>query len=84
VAKHARASFVQVRLAANGRLLTLEVADNGVGFDPEAQRDKAKQGLRNMLDRARSLGASLQINSVEGKGTTVRVSMALPGKGATP
>ncbi|MFQ6019194.1 MAG: GAF domain-containing protein [Dehalococcoidia bacterium] len=82
VAKHAGASAVRVRLAANGHALTLEVDDNGSGFDPE-KRDKAKHGLRNMQDRARMLGAELKIESSAGKGTTVRVTMALAREGAT-
>ncbi len=76
VAKHSRATSAQVCVAVNGRILTLEVADNGVGFAPQAQRDKAKNGLRNMMDRARALGARLSIDSAAGKGT--RVSLDLP------
>ncbi len=78
VAKHSRATSAQVRVAASGRVLTMEVIDNGVGFDfdLEAQRDMAKQGLRNMIDRARVLGARLSIDSAAGKGT--RVSLDLP------
>jgi signal transduction histidine kinase len=78
VAKHSRATSAQVRVAASGRVLTMEVIDNGVGFDfdLEAQRDMAKQGLRNMTDRARVLGARLSIDSAAGKGT--RVSLELP------
>lgn len=80
VAKHAHASSVAVRLAVNGRALTLEVADNGVGFDPEARRDRGQQGLRNMTDRARSLGAHLLIDSAVGKGTRVCLDLPLEAR----
>jgi len=84
VAKHARASMVEVSLSLKGHALTLTVSDNGTGFDPEAQRDKTRQGLRNMLDRARSLGAALEIDSAAGKGATVRLILPLSGEGDTP
>ena len=57
-------------------VLSLEIVDNGVGFEPEAERDQAKQGVRNMMDRARVLGARFSIASSKGRGT--RVSLDLP------
>ncbi len=81
VSKHARASMVEVSLARKGRGLILSVADNGVGFDPEASRNKGQHGLRNMLDRARSLAAVLEIDSAAGRGTAVRVTLPLAGEG---
>jgi signal transduction histidine kinase len=80
VSKHAQASMVEVFVSLKGRGLVLSVTDNGVGFDPEASRAKTKQGLRNMQDRARSLGAILDIHSAVGKGATVRVTLPLDGK----
>ncbi len=62
-------------------MLTLDVVDNGVGFDPDAQRDKQKQGLRNMEDRARGMGTNLKVDSAEGKGTRVRVDVLLTESG---
>jgi signal transduction histidine kinase len=72
--------MVEVFVSLKGRGLVLSVTDNGVGFDPEASRAKTKQGLRNMQDRARSLGAILDIHSAVGKGATVRVTLPLDGK----
>jgi|FLYL01.1.fsa_nt_gi signal transduction histidine kinase len=76
-ARHSRASTVRVTVAGRENDVRVEVADNGVGFDPATNRDRHKHGLRNMADRARSLGAHLQIDSSPGKGTRVRLDVPL-------
>lgn len=77
VSKHSKATSVSVRLASSP--VTLEVADNGAGFDVDAViQTGSHNGLRNMRDRARSIGAELTYDSATGKGTTIRVR--LPGK----
>jgi signal transduction histidine kinase len=65
-----------VRLArqVDGRIL-LEIDDDGAGFDTATP--SSGMGLTNLRDRAASLGASLEIVSTAGEGTTLRVS--LPG-----
>jgi two-component system sensor histidine kinase DevS len=76
VSKHAKASSVSVRLSAAAGCVRLEVRDNGVGFDvPPDQISGAHHGLRNMRDRARSVGAELSYESSPGRGTTVRVEL---------
>jgi signal transduction histidine kinase len=81
VAKHSRASSVDVRLSGDDRTLSLEISDNGVGFDPEARYDSQRQGLRNITDRARRLGASLSIDSEPGRRTRVQVALPVPEEG---
>jgi len=53
------------------------VKDNGIGFDPESASDLSRQGLRNMTDRARSIGAHLSVRSSPGEGTCVSLSLPL-------
>jgi signal transduction histidine kinase len=74
--RHAAAQRVAVRLAApDGRLL-LEVADDGVGFEPDDPQLRSKRlGLTSMEERAQRLGASLEIRSNPGTGTTVRLEL---------
>jgi len=76
VAKHAQASSVKVRLGMNGAALVLAIEDDGRGFDQASAQAKGHQGLRNMHDRAISIGAQLAIDSRRGRGT--RVSVELP------
>ena len=80
VVKHADASHVLIRLSGPdcGDLL-LEIIDNGSGFDPNAV-PPGHMGLTTMADRASQVGASLQIISAPGEGTTVRVTVATAEK----
>ena len=71
--KHAQASSVIVSLQQNGRVVTLEIIDNGAGFDPISARERGGFGLRGMEERAARLGGELTIQSRPGEGTKVRV-----------
>ena len=72
--RHARAANVAVRLRREDGSLLLEVADDGVGFDPDAAGLRATHlGLTSMEERARRLGGRLEILSAPGAGTTVRL-----------
>ena len=77
VSRHSRASSVRVRLRADGSRVSLEVEDNGVGFDVAEGPGRGKQGIRNMSDRARSLEANLTLESKRGRGTRVAVELPL-------
>ena len=73
VAKHARARTVSVVLSRDGSQVTLEVKDNGRGFDPTRVASYEGHGLRNMEARTRLLGGRLSVEGEPGKGTLVRV-----------
>lgn len=75
VIKHSGASAATVRLHQKGRRFVLEVQDEGVGFEVQESGPKERHGLRNMRDRARSVGGELSIESQPGHGTTVRVEV---------
>jgi PAS domain S-box-containing protein len=68
--KHARADHIEVRLAQDDNLLTLELRDNGVGFDT-AGAFPSHLGLRSMRERATQLGGALHIESAPGHGARV-------------
>ncbi len=75
--RHARADHVSVRLAQRDRVLTVEVTDDGIGFDPGGAELRSRHlGLTSMEERARELGGELQIRSAPGAGTTVRFEVA--------
>ena len=61
--KHARPRHVEVRLETDGDSVDLEIADDGVGFDPNGSFP-GHLGLRSMHERAIGAGGSLEIVSV--------------------
>ena len=74
VGRHAGAQTCRVSLLRQGSTAVLEIDDDGGGFDVEAVRSGG-MGLGNLESRARSIGGRLQIASVSGEGTTVRVTI---------
>jgi signal transduction histidine kinase len=75
VRKHADATVVRVRADTHGRELSVAVADNGKGFDPNAPVDGL--GLQGMEERARLLGGTLRVTSEPQGGTTVEVTIPM-------
>jgi len=73
--RHGLAATVTVRLS-NHDGVTLEVQDNGVGFDPDdLDHLSGRLGLQSMEERADQMGASFELASRPCKGTTVRVQI---------
>jgi signal transduction histidine kinase len=76
VRKHAAASRVTVTLSYLDDVVTLDMQDDGVGFDRAAEMAAAGGlGLRAMRERAAALGGSLVIESAPGEGTTIAVEV---------
>jgi PAS domain S-box-containing protein len=72
--KHARASRIDLRLQQTSEAVTLEVCDNGRGFDVTASFP-GHLGLHSMQERVRGLGGELQFESTPGQGTCIRVQV---------
>lgn len=73
--RHAQARQVLVQLLRNGNELQLVVEDDGRGFEPATVRPGV--GLRSIEARARYLGATLDVHSRPGQGTSVSLALAL-------
>jgi signal transduction histidine kinase len=71
--KHAGATSVIVRILTKGNRVTLEVVDDGRGFDPHAADDTGGMGLISMRERAEKIGATLTVSSSPAQGTSVKV-----------
>jgi len=69
VAKYADASSVEIRLRQSDGELRFEVADDGVGFEPDATTHGT--GLQGIADRLDALGGRLEIRTAPGEGTTL-------------
>ncbi len=76
VARHAGAKTCRVRLVREGTSGVLEIDDDGRGFDP-AQPGAGGHGLRNMRQRAETIGGRLSIESSRAEGTTIRLTLPL-------
>lgn len=78
--RHAAAREVTVRLHGDGGALTVEVADDGIGFDPSDPELRSHHlGLTSMEERARELGGRLELSSRAGGGTVVRLEVPRHG-----
>jgi PAS domain S-box-containing protein len=75
VRRHSGARRVDLRASFDGTLLTLEIQDNGSGFNPAANFGLEHMGLRNMHTRAEQLGGVIELESVKGRGTTLRLRL---------
>jgi two-component system, NarL family, sensor kinase len=79
-AAHAHAGQATVTLRAAGDRASLEVADDGRGFDPavlEARPAEGHFGMRLARDLVRDAGGELSVDSAPGRGTRVRVEVPL-------
>jgi PAS domain S-box-containing protein len=75
--KHARPARVQLRLGGTGGQVTLEVHDDGRGFNTGASFP-GHLGLASMQERTAKLAGRLEVESAPGEGTTVRAVVPLP------
>jgi signal transduction histidine kinase len=73
--KHAQAHSITVRLVQADHKVTLEVHDDGIGFDLPSAGNQGGVGLSVMQERASELGAGLTIDSEPGAGTRVFVEV---------
>jgi signal transduction histidine kinase len=77
VARHAKASKVRIQLRRSRGWVEILIADDGQGFDVEDARKRAEGGaslgLAGMEERASLAGGQLEIESIAGRGTSVRI-----------
>jgi signal transduction histidine kinase len=75
VAKHSRATRVKLQIFSNGAMLKMSLEDNGVGLPHDGGVRRMGHGLNNMSQRARTIGGSFEVNSEQGRGTAITVSV---------
>lgn len=71
VTRYAQAANVIVQISQNENLLSLTIEDDGIGFDPSTITYGL--GLRNIENRVRLIGGTVDIVSARGQGTTINV-----------
>ncbi len=75
IARHSKASLVNIQVVYNGTNVDMFIEDNGCGFSLDQK--PAGVGLRNMRERASMMGGSVEIDSSPGKGTRVQVRVPI-------
>ena len=75
ILRHSRATTTRVVLERAGCLLSMEVADNGVGLPSGNRRNRQSFGLQGIEERLRMLGGTLTIDSAPGRGVSMKVSI---------
>ena len=80
--KHAKASEIKIDVFDRDvTFFVIRIQDNGIGFDVNAKKKQTKEtgiGLTNMFNRAKLIGATINIDSEIGKGTTVSLVLPIP------
>jgi signal transduction histidine kinase len=77
---HSGASHVRVWLTGDRSVATLEIVDDGSGFDVEAaEARRPGMGLFSIRERVALVGGSVEIHSVRGRGTRVTATVPLAG-----
>ncbi|MBV9190551.1 MAG: response regulator [Betaproteobacteria bacterium] len=80
VARHSRATRVDIELTLSEERVALEVVDNGVGIGDEDVTGKKSLGLLGMHERALLFGGEVKITGTPGHGTRVSVSIPMKQK----
>ena len=73
--RHAHARRIDVLLGRTENGSLLEIADDGVGFEPARVVSDGHDGLVNMRARAQAVGGRLEIDSQPGAGTRIRLTI---------
>ena len=71
VARHAKASKVDVKIIMTDQELVLNISDNGIGMDVNKLKEIKSFGLLGMQERAFLIGGKLEILSEPGNGTQI-------------
>lgn len=77
IERHARAQRIRVTWRCDDKEAQLEVEDDGVGFPAGRAGRLDSYGILGMRERAASMGATLQVDSKEGRGTRVRCRLVV-------
>ena len=76
--RHGQATHIQIELHGTQNELQITVRDNGRGFEPTAAHAKNSLGFHLMRQRTAVLGAQLDVASVIGKGSEIKLCLFLP------
>ncbi|MEM6720842.1 MAG: sensor histidine kinase [Bacteroidota bacterium] len=77
VVKHSEAKAVKIEIRKKDHMISFLVSDNGKGFDIESKYKNISLGLKTLYERAKILGAQLQLDSKINDGTEMRLNISI-------
>jgi signal transduction histidine kinase len=83
-ARHGKATRITVTLTYDSEGVTLEIDDDGCGFDSSAPAPAGHFGLLGMQERANKIQGTLQVVSTPDKGTNIRLVLPYSSPEALP
>ena len=87
IVRHADPATVTIAARLEAEHLVLEVTDDGRGFDPDhdiRRIDDGHLGLAAVQERAALIGGQVHLDSVQGRGTTLRLVLPAPSGNPDP
>jgi signal transduction histidine kinase len=75
IIRHANAKHVRLELDAGDGGYALVLSDDGQGFDPDITQGPWRHGIMGMQHRVRALGGRFSLQSTQGQGTTLRLTL---------
>lgn len=80
IAKHAKATAVNILIENKNGILNIKIIDNGKGIKPGILHNPLSMGLLNMKERANLIGAEINITSSPQTGTMIELITGVHGK----
>ncbi len=72
IIKHAEADTIEIEINSDNDTTSIRICDNGKGFDTEVlKQERAGIGLQNIINRAKTINANVEVKSEPGEGTTI-------------
>ncbi len=78
ILKHSEATEAVISVLKDSEEVSVNVKDNGKGFDVLMSKSKRGLGLMSLFERAKISGAGIEIDSRQGKGTLINISLSIP------
>ena len=86
IARHADAEHALVQCGFEGDVLTIEIEDDGNGFEPSAVKRPKDEGhgwgLLGITERVEALGGTVVIDTAPGQGARIVITVPVPPEGA--
>ncbi|GAO37377.1 hypothetical protein SCT_2798 [Sulfuricella sp. T08] len=79
-ARYSKADLVLVDVWREHDKIAMDIVDNGIGLPEDKAMDPTSHGLRGMMERARTLGGTLEVGSAPGEGVAISVRIPFPSR----